>query len=64
MHHEENNCPILSDCSNAFNTVKRTVVLAVAVTCVPSFTPFIEKCYGDRLAPIFFRMDSGGAAKY
>ncbi|CAN0595363.1 unnamed protein product, partial [Laminaria digitata] len=36
---------VLTDCSNAFNTVKRTAVL--------------EECYGTRPADVFFRMDSG-----
>ncbi|CAM9775707.1 unnamed protein product, partial [Laminaria digitata] len=36
---------VLTDCSNAFNTVKRTVVLA--------------ECYGTRPADVIFRMDSG-----
>ena len=50
---------ILTDCSNAFNTVKWTAVLAEAATCVPALTPFVAKCYGERLAPVFFQMDSG-----
>ena len=61
VHHEARNWLILTDCSNAFNTVKRTAVLAEAVTSVPVLTPFIAKCYGERLARVlvFFQMDSG-----
>ena len=46
VHHEARNLLILSDCSNAFNTVKRAVVLAEAATCVPALTLFVAKCYG------------------
>ncbi|CAN0282779.1 unnamed protein product, partial [Laminaria digitata] len=52
-----------SDCSNAFNTVKRTAVLAEAAICVPAITPFVAKCYGERSAPVFFQMDSGERRK-
>ncbi|CAM9791152.1 unnamed protein product, partial [Laminaria digitata] len=58
VHHEARNGLILTDCSNAFNTVKRTVVLTEAATCVPALTPFVAKCYGERSAPVFFQMDS------
>ncbi|CAN0536487.1 unnamed protein product, partial [Scytosiphon promiscuus] len=55
---------ILTDCSNAFNTIKRTAVLAEAATCGPALTPFIEKCsYGERPAPVFFQIDSGERRK-
>ncbi|CAN0328772.1 unnamed protein product, partial [Scytosiphon promiscuus] len=63
VHHEARNWLILTDCSNAFNTVKRTAVLAEAATCVPALTPFIAKCYGERPAPVFFQMDSGERRK-
>ena len=57
--HEAKNWAILTDCSNAFNTVKRTAVLAEAATCVPALTPVVAKCYGERPAPVFFHMNSG-----
>ena len=59
VHHEARNWLILTDCSNAFNTVKRMAVLGEATTCVPELMPFIAKCYGERPAPIFFPMASG-----
>ena len=59
VHHEARNWLILSDRSNAFNTINRTPVLAEADTCVPALTPFIAKCYGERPALVFFQMDSG-----
>ena len=57
--HETSNWLVLTDCSNAFNTVKRKAVLAEAANCVPALTPFVAKCYGTRPADVFFRMDSG-----
>ena len=47
VHHEAKNGLILTNCSNAFNTVKRTAILAEAATCVPALTPFVVKCYGE-----------------
>ena len=44
VHHEEKNWRILTECSNAFNTVKRTAMLAEVATCVPALTPFVAKC--------------------
>ena len=63
MHHEANNWLTLTDCSNAFNTVKRTAMLAEAATCVPALTPFVAKCYGEMSAPVFFQMESGERPK-
>ncbi|CAN0580079.1 unnamed protein product, partial [Laminaria digitata] len=50
---------VLTDCSNAFNTVKRTAVLEEVANCVPALTPLVTKCYCTRPADVFFRMDSG-----
>ena len=63
VHHEAKNWLILTDCSNAFNTVKRTAMLAEAATCVPALTPFVAKCYGEMSAPEFFQMESGERRK-
>ena len=57
--HEMGNWLVLTDCSNAFNSVKKTAVLAEEANCVPALTPFVEKCYGTTPADVFFRMDSG-----
>ena len=59
MLHETGNWLVITDCSNAFNTVNRTAVLAEVANCVPALTPFVAKCYGARPADVFFRMDSG-----
>ena len=37
-------CLIVTDCSNAVNTVKRTAVLTAGATWVPALTPFVAKC--------------------
>ena len=63
IHHETKNWLILADCSYAFNTVKRTAMLAEASTCVPALTPFVAKCYGEMSAPVFFQMESGERRK-
>ena len=57
--HETSNWLVLSDCSNAFNTVRRTAVLAEVANFVPALTPLGAMCYGTRPADVFFRMDSG-----
>ena len=63
VHREAKNWLIVTDCSNAFNTVDRTAVLAEAATCVPALTPFVAKCYGERSATVFFQMVSGERRK-
>ena len=63
MHDEDKNWLILSDCSNALNTVKQPAVLTEAATCVPALTPLVVKCYGERSAPVFFQMESGERLK-
>ena len=57
--HETSNWLVITDCSNAFNTVKRTAVLAEVDNCVPALTPVVAKCYGTRPSDVFFRMHSG-----
>ena len=37
--HEAGNWLVTPDCSNAFNTVRKTVVLAEGANCVPALTP-------------------------
>ena len=49
VHREETNWLILTDCSNAFNTVKRTAVLAEVATCAPALTPFVQSVTGRDL---------------
>ena len=63
VHDEANNWPILTNYSNAINTVKRAAMLAEAATCVPALTPFVAKCYGEMSAPVFFQMESGERRK-
>ena len=59
VHHEAKTWLILTDSSNAFNTGKRTAMLAEATTCVPALTPFVAKCYGEMSPLVFFQMESG-----
>ena len=44
MLHETGNWLVLTDSSNAFNTVKRTAVLEEVPKCVPALTPLVAKC--------------------
>ncbi|CAN0290043.1 unnamed protein product, partial [Laminaria digitata] len=46
--HETGNWLVLTDCLNAFNTVKRAAVLEEVANCVPALTPSVAKCYGTR----------------
>ena len=59
MLHETGNWLVLTDCSNAFNTVKKTAVLEEVEKWVPALTPLVAKCYGTVPADVFSRMDSG-----
>ena len=38
-------------------------MLEQVAACTPALTGFVAKCYGDRLASVFFRMNSGGRTK-
>ena len=57
--HETGRWLVITDCSNAFNTVRRKAVLAEVVNRVPALMPVVAKCFGTRLADVSFRMDSG-----
>ena len=57
-HHEAKKWAIFTDCSNAFNTVKRMTVFTEAATCVSALTLCVAKCSGEISAPVFFQMDS------
>ena len=41
--HEAGNWLVLTDCSNAVNTVRRVAVLAKVANCVPALTPLVAK---------------------
>lgn len=58
LQHEVGNWLVITDCSNASNTVKKAAVLAGVANWVPVFTPLAAKCYyGTRPAGVGFRMD-------
>ena len=63
IHLEAKHWLIFTDCSNTFNTVKRTAMLAEAATCVPALTRFVAKCKGEMSASVFFLMESGERRK-
>ena len=50
--HETGNWLVLTDCSNAFNTVKRTAVLAGQLR--PALAPLVAKCNDTRRTDVFF----------
>ena len=58
---ETGNWLVLTDCSNAFNIVRRAAVIAEVANCIPALTSLVPKCYVTRPADVFFRMDSGEA---
>ena len=60
MLYETGNWLILTNCSNAFNTVERTAVLKGVENCMPASTPLVAKCYGTRPADVFSRMGLRG----
>ena len=45
---ETGNWLLITDCSNAFNTMKRMAVLAEVSNCVPALTLLVAKFYGTR----------------
>ncbi len=50
---------IQTDCTNAFNSVKRTAIIREAARSVPELTGFIAKCYDGTPATAVYTMDSG-----
>lgn len=44
VHHGVNHWLVLTDCSNDFNTEKRTAVLAEVAMWAPALTLFVAKC--------------------
>ena len=46
--HKTGNWLLITDCSNAFNTMKRMAVLAEVSNCVPALTLLVAKFYGTR----------------
>ena len=49
MHYEVKHWLILTDWSDAFNTVERPAGRTEKATCVPALTTFEEKCYGKNV---------------
>ena len=59
VHHQTGCWVVGLDCSNAFNTVKRTAVFKEITRVAPRLAPLVAKCYGGPPADVFFELDSG-----
>ncbi|CAN0303380.1 unnamed protein product, partial [Ectocarpus fasciculatus] len=57
--HQTGNWIIQTDCSNAFNTGKRTAVMEQAAKSIPNLVGYIARCYDQIPASAVFEMDSG-----
>ena len=57
--HQTGNWVIQTDCSNAFNTAKRTAIMAQAAKSIPDLVGYIARCYDQKPAMAVYEMDSG-----
>ncbi|CAN0439236.1 unnamed protein product, partial [Scytosiphon promiscuus] len=57
--HQTGNWIIQTDCSNAFNTGKRTAIMAQAAKSLPDLVGYIARCYDEIPATAVYEMDSG-----
>ncbi|CAN0162995.1 unnamed protein product, partial [Scytosiphon promiscuus] len=57
--HQTGNLIIQTDCSNAFNTGKRTAIMAQAAKSPPDLVGYIARCYDEISATAVSEMDSG-----
>ena len=57
--HQTGNCIIQTDCTNAFNSVKRTTIMKEAAKSVPELAGFIAKYYDGIPVSAVYEMDSG-----
>ena len=56
--HEVGNWVVVTDCSNADDSVKSTVVQADVANCVPAISRLVVRCYGTRPADVGFWVPS------
>ena len=61
--HHTGNWVFQTDCSNAFNTGKRTAIMAQAAKSLPNLVPYIARCYDEVPATAVYEMDSGERRK-
>eukprot|EP00903_Cladosiphon_okamuranus_P013938 g12964.t1 len=57
--HQTGHWVIQTDCSNAFNTAKRTAIMAQAAKSTPDLVEYIARCYDEVPAKAVYEMDSG-----
>ena len=57
--HQTGHWVIQTDCSNAFNTAKRTAIMAQAAKSTPDLVEYVARCYDEIPAKAVFEMDSG-----
>ncbi|CAB1109091.1 unnamed protein product [Ectocarpus sp. CCAP 1310/34] len=57
--HQTGHWVVQTDCSNAFNTGKRTAIMAQAAKNVPDLVGYIARCYDEIPAKAIYTMDSG-----
>ncbi|CAB1116596.1 unnamed protein product [Ectocarpus sp. CCAP 1310/34] len=57
--HQTGHWVVQTDCSNAFNTGKRTAIMAQAAKSVPDLVGYIARCYDEIPAKAIYTMDSG-----
>ena len=50
---------VQTDCSDAFNTAKRTTIMAQVTKSTPGLVGYIARCYDEIPAKAIYEMDSG-----
>ena len=56
--HQTGHWVIQTDRSNAFNTARRTAIIAQAAKSTPDLVEYVARCYDDIPAKAVFEMDS------
>ena len=57
--HQIGHWVVQTDYSNAFNTAKRTAIMAQAAKSTPDLVGYIVRCYDEIPAKAIYQMDSG-----
>ena len=57
--HQTGHWVVQTDCSNAFNTAKRTAIIAQAAKSTSGLVGYIARCYDEIPAKAIYEMDSG-----
>ena len=56
--HQTGHWIVATDCSNTFNTAKRTAILAQIAQSIPGLVPYNARCYDEIPAKAIYEMDS------